>query len=239
MPPLPAALSFDVFGTLVDWRASIARAAVPRLAALGRGDLDAHAFADAWRARYRPAMARVLRGERPFVVLDVLHAETLADTLAGFGIAAPADLEDWSRDWHRLDPWPDVPAGLARLREGRPCVTLSNGNVALIVALSRHAGLTWDAVLGAEAARTYKPDPRAYRHAAAALGLRPGELCHVAAHHSDLAAARAAGLLTAHVARPLEYGGRPAPDADQAQDWEWRVADLPALADALAAAAGG
>lgn len=232
--PLPKALAFDVFGTLVDWRASVAREAVPVLAALGRTDIDAHAFADGWRARYQPAMAAVREGRRPFVILDTLHRETLEDLLRHHSID-PAKLgedrlADLTRAWYRLDLWPDSVEGLARLRTRFPVVTLSNGNVALMVALSRHAGFRWDAVLGAEFSHAYKPSPEAYLATARALGIAPAELCLVAAHHSDLAAARACGLQTAFVARPMEYGGRRAPDADAQQDWDYEAPDLLALA---------
>ena len=142
-------------------------------------------------------------------------------------------LDDWSRAWHRLDPWPDAVAGLTRLKTRFPIVTLSNGNIALMLAMARRAGLPWDAILGAEVTRAYKPDPAAYLGTAAALRLAPSDLCLVAAHHSDLAAARASGLATAFVARPLEYGGRPAPDADAAQAWDWSADSLVTLAEAL------
>ena len=231
---LPTVLAFDVFGTVVDWRGSVARESAWQLAALGRGDLDPHAFADAWRARYQPAMAAVRDGRRPWVVLDVLHREMLAATLTAHGIdpagVCETRLAEWTRAWHRLDPWPDSVAGLDRLRALAPCVTLSNGNVALIVALSRRAGLRWDAVCGAELARAYKPSPAAYLATAAALDVAPASLCLVAAHHGDLAAARRCGLLTAFIHRPLEYGGAPAPDPAAAQEWDWQATGLDDLA---------
>ena len=233
----PRALSFDLFGTVFDWRAGVARESAGHLAAIGRGDLDPHAFADAWRRRYQPAMAANARAERGFVVLDVLHREMLEDLLRRHGVdpaaVGAAALDDWTSAWHRLDPWPDAVAGLDRLRRRFPVATLSNGHVALVVALSRRAGLAWDAVLGAEFSRGYKPAPATYLGAAAALGVAPGELCHVAAHHSDLAAARSHGLLTAYVDRPHEYGGAPAPDRDAAQDWDWSGDGLDAIADRL------
>ena len=234
---LPKALAFDVFGTLVDWRTSVARDAAPVLAALDRADFDPHAFADGWRARYQPAMAAVRDGRRPFVILDTLHRETLEALLRHHGID-PADLgedrlADLTRAWHRLDPWPDSVAGLARLKTRFPVVALSNGNVALMVALSRHAGFGWDAVLGAEFSHAYKPSPEAYLATARALDLAPPELCLVAAHHGDLAAARECGLMTAHIDRPMEYGGRRAPDADAAQAWDYQAPDLLDLADRL------
>ncbi len=234
---LPKALAFDVFGTVVDWRGSIARESAPFLKAIGREDLDPGKFADAWRGRYQPAMAAVMAKGRPFVLLDALHREMLKDVLRSRDVDPcqldDAMLGDWTRAWHRLDPWPDAVAGLVRLKRRFPIVTLSNGNVALLVAMARRAGLPWDAILGAEFARAYKPDPRVYLGTAAALAVAPGELCLVAAHHSDLAAARGCGLVTAYIDRPLEYGGRAAPDADAAQAWEWSADSLTGLADQL------
>ncbi len=233
----PKALAFDVFGTIVDWRGSIARESAPFLKTIGREDLDPGKFADAWRGRYLPAMASVMAQGRPFVLLDVLHREMLDDVLRAQDIdplvLGDAMLDEWTRAWHRLDPWPDAVAGLVRLKRRFPIVTLSNGNVALLVAMARRAGLPWDAILGAEFSRAYKPDPRVYLGAAAALAVPPGGLCLVAAHHSDLAAARACGLTTAYIDRPLEYGGRVAPDADAVEAWEWSADSLTGLADQL------
>ncbi len=231
------ALAFDVFGTVVDWRSGIARDAAPVLARLGRSDIDPHAFADGWRKRYQPALEEVRSGRRPFVILDTLHREALEDLLRHHGID-PATLDeatlvDLTHAWHRLDPWPDSVEGLTRLKARYPIVTLSNGNIALMLDMARRAHLPWDAILGAEVSRIYKPLPESYLATARMLAVDPAELCLVAAHHSDLAAARAAGLQTAYVDRPLEYGGRPAPDADDAQDWAFSVDSLPRLADEL------
>jgi 2-haloacid dehalogenase len=182
-------------------------------------------------------MREVRQGRRAFVPLDTLHREMLEDTLRHFEIdpeqVGEPGLAELTLAWHRLDPWPDVPSGLARLRSRFPVVTLSNGNVALIVALSRHGGLAWDAVLGAEVARAYKPDPAVYLGAAASLALAPAELCLVAAHHADLAAGRECGLATAFVARPDEYGGAPAPDARFAQAWDHTATSFLDLAEQL------
>ena len=234
---LPKALAFDVFGTVVDWRNGIAREAAPVLAELGRSDIDPHSFADGWRARYQPAMARVRDGARGFVILDVLHREMLEDLLLSLNIDPAAlgeeRLQDLAFAWHRLDPWPDAVSGLTRLKRRFPIVTLSNGNIALMLDMARRAGLPWDAILGAEVSGHYKPDPEAYLATARALAIEPNALCLVAAHHSDLAAARGCGLMTAYVDRPMEYGGRPAPDRHFAQEWEWNVFSLTDLADRL------
>lgn len=236
-PLLPKALAFDVFGTVVDWRTSVTRESASFLAAIGREDVDAAAFADAWRAQYIAAMIGMRKSGRAFEVLDVLHREILEAALRERDID-PAGLDedllaDWNRAWHRLDPWPDTVEGLTRLKTRLPIVTLSNGNIALLLAMARRAGLPWDAILGAEVSGFYKPDRQAYLRTAEVLDIAPGELCLVAAHHGDLAAARACGLLTAYVDRPDEYGGAPAPDAHHAQTWEWSATSLTELADML------
>jgi 2-haloacid dehalogenase len=231
---LPKAFAFDVFGTVVDWRTSIARESGPFLCEIGRADIDAEEFADAWRGRYIKVMTEFSRSGRDFVVLDVLHREMLEDALNEYGVDPAgiddAILTDWNNAWHRLDPWPDSPEGLARLKTKFPIVTLSNGNVALMVEMAKRGNLPWDAILGAEYSRSYKPDPKTYLGTVAALGLQPHEVCLVAAHHGDLAAARALGMQGAYVARPMEYGGKRAPDADMVQDWEFSATSMTELA---------
>jgi 2-haloacid dehalogenase len=207
-PAPPRALIFDVFGTLVDWRSGVAREARAALAPLGL-HTDWGAFADAWRAQYQPAMEEVRSGQRPFSRLDVLHRRNLDVVLQDLGWAAQVDEATRSAlnlAWHRLDAWPDVTQGLNRLRQHRLIAPCSNGHIALMVALARRNGWHWDAVLGAELARDYKPQPIVYQAAAAAFGCAPHEVMMVAAHSSDLAAAAAAGLRTAHIARPDEAG---------------------------------
>ena len=220
-----------MFGTVVDWRSSIAREAAAFFGVIGRSDIDPAAFADAWRGLYQPAMEECRSGRRPYTRLDVLNRETLDTLLAQHDMhAEDAAVADLAMAWRRLDPWPDAIAGLTRLKTRFPIVTLSNGNVALILEMARRGGLPWDAILGAEATGVYKPLPQSYLGTADILGLAPGELCLVAAHHSDLSAARTCGLLTAYVDRPMEYGGRPAPDRAMAQDWEYNTGSLVELA---------
>ncbi len=202
------ALTFDVFGTVVDWRGSIAKEAE---AQLGRGKgikADWTAFADAWRAKYQPAMERVRKGHRGFVKLDVLHRENLLEVLKEFKVEglSDAEIDQLNRAWHRLAPWPDAVPGMMRLRKRYILASLSNGNIALIVNMAKHAGIPWDAVLGAEVARSYKPRPETYTSAADALGLRPDQCLMVAAHNDDLVAAAKCGFRTAFIARPNEYG---------------------------------
>lgn len=200
------ALIFDVFGTLVDWRTSIARETQAVLAPCGI-TLDWTGFADAWRAQYQPAMEAVRRGQLPFCRLDVLHRHNLDHVLADLNL----DLDEPTRRqlntaWHRLDAWPDVAAGLASLRPHYRLAPCSNGNISLMVDLARRNGFPWDAILGAEVARDYKPKPVVYRTAAEAFDLPPDAVMMVAAHAGDLAAAAAVGMRTAFIARPDEYG---------------------------------
>jgi len=209
------ALLFDVFGTLVDWRAGIAREAERILRPLGHA-IDGIAFADAWRAEYQPAMDEVRDGRIPFCRLDVLHRRNLERILPRFGISGltPGVLHDLNLAWHRLDGWEDVAPGLTQLRQKFLLAPQSNGNISLMVDLARHNGFVWDAILGAEIAGDYKPKPRVYLAACDALALAPDACMMVAAHSKDLKAAAGCGLRTAHVARPNEYGpgtGEPGP----------------------------
>jgi 2-haloacid dehalogenase len=210
-PSIPAtvkALIFDVFGTLVDWRTSVAREAQAALAPLGL-HTDWLAFAEAWRGEYQGAMEAVRSGQIAFCKLDVLHRRNLDIVLARLGWQAVDEgtRAHLNHAWHRLDAWPDVEPGLAHLRERFRLAPCSNGNISLMVDLARHNGWHWDAILGAEVAGDYKPKPVVYQRACEALGLEPPQVMMVAAHSDDLAAAAACGLHTGFVARPLEYGG--------------------------------
>jgi len=201
------ALTFDVFGTTVDWRGGVAREV--RLAVEPRGvTLDWGAFADAWRARYHPAMAAVREGRRGFVKLDILHRETLDDALAEYRIEGldDDDKDDLAYAWRRLEPWPDVLEGMKRLRARYALGALSNANVALMIEMAKFGGLQWDVLLGGDVAMAYKTDPAVYDGAAERLSLSPEECMMVAAHLSDLRAAASRGFRTAYIHRPLEYG---------------------------------
>jgi 2-haloacid dehalogenase len=221
------ALVFDVFGTLMDWRSTIARA----LEESGV-DGDPEELADAWRQRLWPTTAQVNEGKRPWGNFDELHLVTLADLLHERQLELPVDARrQLVNAWHHLDPWPDVRDGLEALRRERVVAALSNGHVALLIDLARHGDLRFDCLLSAEMARVYKPAPEVYLTGARLLGLPPDDVMLVAAHPFDLKGARRAGLRTAFIDRPLEHGpGSPAredPDADQS------VADLGELAARL------
>jgi 2-haloacid dehalogenase len=201
------ALFFDVFGTLVDWRTSVAREAENILSALGY-QFDWLAFADAWRGEYQPGMEEVRAGRIPFSKLDVLHRRNLVRLLPRFGLQNLSDevIDDLTLVWHRLDAWPDVPAAMARLKKKFWLAPCSNGNISLMVDLARRNDLPWDAILGAEVAGDYKPKPRVYLAACEAFSLAPAQCMMVAAHSSDLAAAAQCGLRTGHTARIDEHG---------------------------------
>jgi 2-haloacid dehalogenase len=201
------ALFFDVFGTLVDFRTSVAREAEHILKPLGFA-LDWLAFADAWRGEYQGAMEEVRAGRIPFCKLDLLHRRNLDRILPRFGVSdLPEDAAaDLNLAWHRLDAWPDVARGLARLKPRFMLAPVSNGNISLQVDLARRNNLPWDAILGAETAGDYKPKPRVYLSACEAFDLQPGACMMVAAHTNDLLAAAKCGVRTANIARPNEHG---------------------------------
>lgn len=228
------ALTFDVFGTVVDWRGSIARE-VDMVAKRKGVAIDGPAFADAWRNLYQPAMTKVRKGERPFTKLDVLHRENLDAILPRFGLGGldEAERDDLNRAWHRLDPWPDTVAGLTRLKRKFILATLSNGNVALMVNMAKRAGLPWDTILGAEVARAYKPQPEAYLSAVDMLGLKPQQVALVAAHNGDLVAARKCGLRTCFVLRPGEHGPQQTTDTKAEHDFDYTASSFVDLADKL------
>ncbi len=229
------ALVFDVFGTVVDWRSSVTREGEAFAARHGITGVDWEAFAQDWRALYQPAMERVRSGELPFTRLDVLHRWNLDELLKRYSIGGISedDIEDFNRAWHRLDPWPDVLDGLQRLKSRFILAPLSNGNVALMVNMARRAGLPWDAILGAEVARAYKPQAQAYLSGVEMLGLAPHQVMMVAAHNDDLVHARACGLRTAFVPRPTEYGSRQRRDYHAEHDFDVIADDFRDLARQL------
>ena len=207
------ALVFDTFGTVVDWRTSVAQE-VDALVKRKGLTVDGAAFADAWRAGYGPSMNRVRTGELPWTTLDRLHRMTLDKLLVDFKVTglSEGEIDGLNRAWHRLRPWPDAVAGLTRLKTRFIIAPLSNGNISLMTDLAKHSALPWDCILGAELARHYKPDREVYQSAADFLDLPPSQVMMVAAHLGDLRAAKTVGLKTAFVARPLEYGPKGKPD---------------------------
>jgi 2-haloacid dehalogenase len=226
------ALVFDVFGTVVDWRTSL----IADFTAWGerRGiRADWTALVDGWRAVYAASMDEVRKHpERGYVILDVLHRRSLERLVEQLSISGlnDADLHYLTMGWHRLRPWPDSVAGLARLKAKYIIGPLSNGNVALLTEMAKFAGLPWDLILSAELFEHYKPDPETYLGAARLLCLPPAQVMMVAAHNHDLRAAQKLGLKTAFVARPAEYGPLQKYDLKAAGEWDIVAADFGELA---------
>ena len=223
-------LAFDVFGTVVDWHSGIAR----EVQAL-RPSVDGGEFALAWRAGYQPAMRRVMSGELGWTLIDDLHRLILDSLLDRFGLGnlTEAQKQHLNKAWHRLDPWPDVVAGLTRLKSRYTICTLSNGNIGLLTNMAKRAGLPWDCILSAEVFRAYKPDPATYLGVAKVFAVEPAQVMLVAAHQDDLAAARACGLQTAYIERPAEFGAAQPKDTSPEAANTWHAKDFLALADQL------
>lgn len=232
MPDDLKAILFDVFGTVVDWRGSIANEVqnIPQL-----NDINGELFADQWRRKYQPSMERIRKGLRPWTKLDVLHYENLNEVLDEFGVQHLDERikQKLNRAWHRLIPWGDSVEGLHQLKEKFIIATLSNGNVALIINMAKHSKLPWDMVLGAEVVGHYKPQPESYMKSAAMLDLEPGQCMLVAAHNSDLIAAAECGYQTAFVARPTEHGKNQTTDLEPTSQYSVVASDFVDLARQL------
>lgn len=235
-PVTVKAIVFDTFGTVVDWRGSIARKAAELARRKGIAGVDWDAFARAWRAGYAPGMARVKSGERPWTALDTIHRERLDEILPEFGLGDAFDEGEKAainRLWHALDPWPDSIPGLGRLRTRHLIAPLSNGPVMLLATMAKRAAIPWDIVFGSDMFETYKPDPAFYLGAVRLLDAEPGEVMMAASHNDDLAAARALGLRTAYVNRPYEYGADQAKDFEAESDWDVIADSIEDVADKM------
>ncbi len=226
----PKILAFDIFGTVVDWHGSIVR----ELEVLCP-QVDGNAFALAWRAGYQPAMQRVRSGELAWVRIDELNRMILDAMLPTFGLEhlSEAERQHLNRVWHRLEAWPDSVAGLLRLKTRYTLCTLSNGNIGLLTNMAKRAGLPWDCILSAEVFRAYKPDPATYLGVAKVFDVAPEQVMLCAAHHDDLAAARACGLQTAYIERPLEFGAAQVKDGSAQAGNDLHARDVLQLAELL------
>ena len=226
----PKILAFDIFGTVVDWHGSIVR----ELEVL-YPQVDGNAFALAWRAGYQPAMQRVRSGELGWVRIDELNRMILDAMLPTFGLEhlSEAERQHLNRVWHRLEAWPDSVEGLLRLKTRYTLCTLSNGNIGLLTHMAKRAGLPWDCILSAEVFRAYKPDPATYLGVAQVFDATPEQVMLCAAHHDDLAAARACGLQTAYIERPLEFGAAQVKDVSPQAGNDLHARDMLRLAELL------
>ena len=231
------ALVFDVFGTVVDWRASV----IEELERVGRSKglaRDWPRFADMWRQGYGEGMRRINDGADEWVNVDVIHRRKLDSLIEEFNVTglSESETDHLNRVWHRLRPWPDSVEGLTKLKSRYVIATLSNGNVGLLVNMAKFGGLPWDCVLSSELFGIYKPHPDVYRGAARLLGLQHREVAMVAAHSSDLRGAGKAGLKTILVPRPDEYGRGKTADAPGPDDsFDLIAPDFIALSNTLPA----
>ncbi len=219
----PKAYIFDVFGTLTDWRTSVTREVAAVLP-----QMDAEDFATRWRSEYQPAMERIRTGKRGYVSLDEIHSENLSTVMKSLKVKAldKEQHDDLARAWERLDTWPDVLPALDQLKKRAIIAPCSNGSIALMTRLARHAGLPWDCILGADIAQDYKPRPAVYLASCAALRLPPEDVMMVAAHNDDLEAAQKLGLQTAFIPRHTEHGPNQKIDLRPTGDWTNCVASL-------------
>lgn len=230
------ALLFDTFGTVVDWRGSVARQISKATAAKGVEGFEGDSFALAWRAGYFPGMAPVISGERGWTPIDVIHRERLDVILEEFEVADhfdEAERVELNLAWHRLDPWPDSVPGLRRLSRHYIIGPLSNGSTPLLVNMAKRAGIPWDVIMSSDATRGYKPDPKTYLGASQMMGLTPGEVMMCAAHNNDLEAAASHGLRTAYINRPYEYGSAQDRDFDATGDWDIITDGIEGIAEVL------
>ena len=235
---MPKVLAFDIFGTVVDWHGSISAEVNAMGLQCAAGKVDGGEFALAWRAGYQPAMRRVMSGELGWTLIDDLHSMILDEILEKLQITHLNEDEKrhLNKVWHRLNAWPDSVAGLARLKSKFTICTLSNGNIGLLTNMAKRAGLPWDCVLSAEVFKAYKPHPSTYRGVAKVFDLPAQQVMLVAAHHDDLAAARACGLQTAYIERPFEFGVASPKDVSPQKDNLYHAKDFHALADQLGCA---
>ena len=228
------ALVFDVQGTATDFRSTLAEEAA-RLSQGRAGNFDWGAFVDEWRGLYRPALDEVLAGTRPWTPVDLIYREALDRLLAQKGLSffSEAERAELNFAWQKIRPWPDVVAGLERLKKTYKIATLSNADVSAVINIAKYGGLPWDAVFAAEMAGTFKPDPRTYNMTVKYLGLKPEQVMMVACHKYDLRAAKGLGLQTAFVSRPLEFGPGGKVDTSFEEEFDVNATDFLHLADQL------
>ena len=227
----PKAFIFDVFGTLVDWRTGVATVAQKAFKEKSI-TYDPFKFAELWRDEYKPAMERIRSGKRGYISLDILHRENLERVLEKTGLSnhfTSTERDTLNHAWEQLPPWSDVPDNLSKLRKHGFIAPCSNGSIALMMRLARFANLPWDAILGAEIAKNYKPELQVYKAACQASGLSPEDVMMVAAHNDDLFAAREAGLQTGFFPRKTEHGPNQTIDLEAESDWEFCGKDMHSL----------
>jgi 2-haloacid dehalogenase len=231
------ALVFDVFGTCTDWRGSIIRE-IDTVAQAKGLTVDSSAMADEWRREgYIRGIARIRAGETPYVSSDDLFRGKLDELLPKFGLSGltEGEIVDLAHAWRRLAPWPDTVPGLTQLKRKFTISTLSNGSFATLTTMAKRAGMPWDCIISTELRRTFKPEREAYLLAGLLLDLQPDQVMLVAAHESDLKGAQAAGLHTALIPRPGEWGPNAPPLPEPDPSFDYVATDFLNLASQLGA----
>jgi 2-haloacid dehalogenase len=229
------AIIFDTYGTVVDWRSSIATEANTMAKTIGINIFDGESFADAWRAGYEPKMKEVRDGLRPWTANDVLHRERLDEIIPQFDLN---DLDDNQRiklnqSWHRLSPWSDSIPGITRLKSKYIVSTFSNGSYRLLINMAKNSGIPWDSILCSDVFHAFKPSKKCYLGAIDLLGGEPETIMLCAAHNYDLSRGRKFGMQTAYVDRPLESGPNKTHDLKAEQNWDIITTSIEGVADQL------
>jgi 2-haloacid dehalogenase len=228
------AMAFDTGGTVLDWHSGLV-AAFERVGARHGVVKEWHAMANDWRRR---TMKGIVGQVRPDFHMDDVHRRVLDETLSHFGLdRLTADERDglW-RTWHELSAWPDFPPALAALRARLPVVSFTMLPLSLVVDVSRRNALAWDAIISCEMIGVYKPHAETYQTAARWLNLDPAQILMVACHNFDLNAAHGAGMRTAFVRRPDEWGPEGPPDPLPNRAYDIVVDDFDALRRGVMAA---
>ena len=199
---------FDVQGTLLDFFTPVSTAVGDYVNTHGITDVDATEFTRNWRENYFQRVRSIPQSVDRWRPVQAEYQAGFVDVCAHYGLPAPdpAVAAAVAASWQLLEPWPDVRAGMTRIREKAMTAALSNTDMRTAITLFKRADIGMDAIVAAEMFGAFKPDPRVYLGALAYLGVRPQEAAMVASHPYDLEAAAALGLGTIFVSRPLEYG---------------------------------
>lgn len=227
------ALSFDCYGTLIDWEDGL-RGGLMKVAALAPGAPDL----DTLLETYGVEESRIER-EQPGLRYPEVIARAIIATGKAHNIAVPERLA--SEIGHSIPEWPAFPdsaAALARLKARYKLIILSNVDRESFAGSNQRLGVEFDAILTAEDIGSYKPDPRNFEALFAKvdeMGIPREKLLHVAQSlFHDHVPAKAAGMTTVWIDR---RGGKPGsgatPIPDDAVQPDWTFPSMAAFADAV------
>jgi 2-haloacid dehalogenase len=192
---------FDQYGTVVDMQKGLTEVVTPYLRRKGwTGRPDA--FVTWWRrTHFENSMIDALLRREHTPYREIGHA-ALAYTLERAEIPYTMDeVRFLVAQIERLQPFPDVPEALARLKTRYKIAVLSNGDPDMLEAAKAYHKIPFDAVISVAAARSFKPDVATYTKAAAMMGVGMADVLFVANHAFDCIGAKAAGMHAAFVDR--------------------------------------